>query len=146
MMNSTFLNSPCNAGPIKFDCVGITFTPAGLADCSFSCLRPSSSVRLRRRSYKIRASDAEYETAVVAGNMPEATQDERGIMCEPCGGRGWLVCDFCKGQKTNVNTENRRIYRRCPSCRAVGYILCSKCKVFKCVTFPDASDGVDLVL
>lgn len=145
-MNSTFLRSPCNAGPIKFDCTGITFAPATSVDCSFSSSGPSSSVRVRRGSYKIRASDAKNEAAVMAGSMPEASQDEWGIMCEPCGGRGWVVCDFCKGQKTNVKAENRRIYRRCPSCRAVGYILCSKCKVFKCVTFPDASDGVDLVL
>lgn len=41
------------------------------------------------------------------------------IMCEPCNGKGWLVCDFCKGQKTNVKADNKRIYRRCPSCRAV---------------------------
>ncbi|KAI3728244.1 hypothetical protein L6452_16877 [Arctium lappa] len=63
-----------------------------------------------------------------------------GIECEPCNGRGWLVCDFCKGQKTNVKSETSRIYRRCPSCRAVGYVLCSKCKVFKCVTYPDQND------
>ncbi|KVH95620.1 hypothetical protein Ccrd_002332 [Cynara cardunculus var. scolymus] len=74
-----------------------------------------------------------------------------GIECEPCDGRGWLVCDFCKGQKTNVKSETNRIYRRCPSCRAVtmndwihvrqvGYVLCSKCKVFKCVTYPDQND------
>ncbi|XP_015169018.1 uncharacterized protein [Solanum tuberosum] len=54
---------------------------------------------------------------------------------------GWLLCDFCKGQKTNVKSETNKIYRRCPSCRAVsGYLLCSKCKVFKCVTFPNDED------
>ncbi|XP_059662982.1 uncharacterized protein LOC132308782 [Cornus florida] len=71
-------------------------------------------------------------------------QLDAGIMCESCNGRGWLLCDFCKGQKTNVKAENKRIYRRCPSCRAIGYVLCSKCKVFKCVTFPNYSDGEDL--
>ncbi|CAL5434779.1 unnamed protein product [Camellia sinensis] len=69
---------------------------------------------------------------------------ESGIMCEPCNGTGWLLCDFCEGQKTNVKAANNRIYRRCPSCRAIGYILCSKCKVFKCVTFPNYSDGEDV--
>ncbi|CAN0859304.1 hypothetical protein LINGRAHAP2_LOCUS7631 [Linum grandiflorum] len=44
--------------------------------------------------------------------------DSEGIMCEPCNGKGWLVCDFCNGQKTNVKAENKRVYRRCPSCRA----------------------------
>ncbi|KAA8526128.1 hypothetical protein F0562_007772 [Nyssa sinensis] len=29
-------------------------------------------------------------------------QVDAGIICEPCNGRGWLLCDFCKGQKTNV--------------------------------------------
>lgn len=116
-------------------------------------------------------------------------------MCEPCNGKGWILCDFCKGQKTNVRAENKRIYRRCPSCKAVstsvitwikthltmqlmnnlyisefirerhpinsifydsgtcfyvgillqiGCILCSKCKVFKCVTFPNYNDGEEL--
>lgn len=46
-----------------------------------------------------------------------------GIECEPCDGRGWLICDFCKGQKTNVKSENNRIYRRCPSCRAVSNVF-----------------------
>nr|CAD1824752.1 unnamed protein product [Ananas comosus var. bracteatus] len=66
---------------------------------------------------------------------------EAGIMCEPCKGRGWLLCDFCEGKKTYVKAENNRIYRRCPTCKAVGYVICQKCKVFKCVTFPDYSDG-----
>ncbi|GMJ15799.1 hypothetical protein HRI_005249100 [Hibiscus trionum] len=72
--------------------------------------------------------------------------DAGEIMCEPCNGKGWLLCDFCKGQKTNVKADNKRIYRRCPSCRAIGSLLCSKCKVFKCVTFPDGSDGEELTL
>jgi hypothetical protein len=25
----------------------------------------------------------------------------------------------------------------------IGYVLCSKCKVFKCVTFPNYNDGED---
>ncbi|ESQ46426.1 hypothetical protein EUTSA_v10000372mg [Eutrema salsugineum] len=71
--------------------------------------------------------------------------DEALILCEDCNGKGWLLCDFCKGQKTNVKSENKRIYRRCPTCRAVGYVLCRKCKVFKCVTFPNAEDGEELL-
>ncbi|KAI3812498.1 hypothetical protein L1987_17208 [Smallanthus sonchifolius] len=54
-----------------------------------------------------------------------ATKADGGIECEPCDGRGWLVCDFCKGQKTNVKSETNRIYRRCPSCRAVSNALCN---------------------
>lgn len=46
-----------------------------------------------------------------------------GIMCEPCNGKGWLLCDFCGGQKTNVKAANNRIYRRCPSCKAVSFSL-----------------------
>ncbi|KAF5748064.1 hypothetical protein HS088_TW04G00012 [Tripterygium wilfordii] len=69
---------------------------------------------------------------------------DAGIMCEPCNGKGWVLCNFCKGQKTNVRTEKNRIYRRCPSCKAVGCVLCSKCKVFKCVTFPNQSDCEDV--
>ncbi|XP_055960406.1 uncharacterized protein LOC126667787 isoform X2 [Mercurialis annua] len=51
--------------------------------------------------------------------LQEIHQDDSGIMCDPCGGRGWLLCDFCQGQKTNVKADNKRIYRRCPSCRAI---------------------------
>ncbi|GAB2286395.1 hypothetical protein Dimus_020810 [Dionaea muscipula] len=80
----------------------------------------------------------------VQASQPVLEQNEGGTMCEPCKGIGWLLCDFCKGQKTNVKSSNNRIYRRCPSCKATGYILCTKCKVFKCVTFPDYGDGVDL--
>ncbi|KAK9699646.1 hypothetical protein RND81_08G187000 [Saponaria officinalis] len=71
----------------------------------------------------------------------EQQEEKLGILCEPCNGTGWLICDFCNGQKTNVKSPTNRIYRRCPSCKASGYILCSKCKVYKCVTFPDQSDG-----
>ncbi|CAL1385298.1 unnamed protein product [Linum trigynum] len=76
--------------------------------------------------------------------VQEQREVDSGIICEPCNGQGWVVCDFCKGQKTNVKAENKRVYRRCPSCKAVGYLLCSKCKVFKCVTFPNYSDGEQL--
>ncbi|XP_011006642.1 PREDICTED: uncharacterized protein LOC105112604 [Populus euphratica] len=76
----------------------------------------------------------------------EQQQVTSGILCEPCNGKGWLLCDFCKGLKTNVKADNKRLYRRCPSCRAIGYVLCSKCKVFKCVTFPNYNDGEDLSL
>ncbi|KAB5553506.1 hypothetical protein DKX38_010817 [Salix brachista] len=76
----------------------------------------------------------------------EQQQVTSEIMCETCNGKGWLLCDFCKGLKTNVKADNKRLYRRCPSCRAIGYVLCSKCKVFKCVTFPNYNDGEDLLL
>ncbi|KZV29454.1 hypothetical protein F511_03739 [Dorcoceras hygrometricum] len=66
-------------------------------------------------------------------------------MCESCNGIGWLLCEFCKGQKINVKTlESNRIYRRCPACKSIGSVLCSRCKVFKCVTFPDQNDGESL--
>ncbi|CAO2816608.1 unnamed protein product [Amaranthus hypochondriacus] len=72
-------------------------------------------------------------------------QEEKvGMSCEPCNGRGWLLCDFCNGQKTNVKSSTNRIYRRCPTCKATGYTLCLKCKVYKCVTFPDENDGEQL--
>ncbi|VFQ83359.1 unnamed protein product [Cuscuta campestris] len=71
---------------------------------------------------------------------PVPQQIDSGILCEPCGGKGWLLCDFCKGQKTNVQSATTKIYRRCPSCRAIGYVVCLKCKVFKCVTYPNAYD------
>jgi hypothetical protein len=45
-------------------------------------------------------------------------EQEQG-MCETYQGKGWLLCDFYKGQKTNVQAKNNRIYRRCPTCKAV---------------------------
>ncbi|KAM2913857.1 hypothetical protein COP2_044459 [Malus domestica] len=45
------------------------------------------------------------------------------ILYEDCNGRRWLLCDFCKGQKTNVKSETNRIYGRCPSCRTVSFEL-----------------------
>ncbi|XP_028235416.1 uncharacterized protein LOC114415087 isoform X3 [Glycine soja] len=38
--------------------------------------------------------------------LPSTTQTV--IMCEPCNGTGWLVCDFCNGQKTNVKAQNNK--------------------------------------
>lgn len=81
-----------------------------------------------------------YRITRVNVNADADTDTSSSIMCEPCNGKGWLLCDFCGGQKTNVKAQNKRIYRRCPTCRAIGYVLCSKCKVFKCVTFPDFND------
>ncbi|XP_022131717.1 uncharacterized protein LOC111004819 isoform X2 [Momordica charantia] len=87
------------------------------------------------------SSRSSFKPARCSSLQQVQLQADSTIACEPCNGEGWIVCDFCKGQKTNVKAENNRIYRRCPSCRAVGYVLCSKCKVFKCVTFPNFSDG-----
>ncbi|XP_078181358.1 uncharacterized protein LOC144575110 isoform X1 [Carex rostrata] len=72
----------------------------------------------------------------------EEVEQDQGIMCEACQGNGWLLCDFCNGKKTNVQAKKNRIYRRCPTCKAVGCVLCEKCKVYKCVTFPDFLDDV----
>nr|XP_027190819.1 uncharacterized protein LOC113786734 [Cicer arietinum] len=77
----------------------------------------------------------------VKADADSSSSSPSSIMCESCIGKGWLLCDFCQGQKTNVKAQNNRIYRRCPSCKAVGCVLCSRCKVFKCVTFPDFNDS-----
>ena len=52
-------------------------------------------------------------------SKPKWQEEKIGISCEPCNGRGWLLCDFCNGQKTNVKSPTNRIYRRCPTCKAV---------------------------
>ncbi|KAK4785949.1 hypothetical protein SAY86_002638 [Trapa natans] len=62
-----------------------------------------------------------HQASILGFRFPStyAGNTEAGILCEPCNGKGWLICDFCKGQKTNVKAENKRTYRRCPSCRAL---------------------------
>lgn len=72
----------------------------------------------------------------------EAGMEEEGeVECEDgCGGTGWLLCDFCKGKKNNVKSESSpRIYRRCPTCKAAGYILCQRCRVYRCITYPESN-------
>ncbi|KAJ0091572.1 hypothetical protein Patl1_12737 [Pistacia atlantica] len=108
---------------------------------NFMRIMPSSSRPNYLLNLKLKPTGA-----ALCAPAPLSQEVDVGIICEPCNGRGWLLCDFCQGQKTNVKAQNNRIYRRCPSCRAVGYVLCSKCKVFKCVTFPNYDDGQDLVL
>ncbi|XP_006450103.2 uncharacterized protein LOC18053970 [Citrus clementina] len=107
---------------------------ASLAKVKLFSIMPSSSSSSRSRP----SHSLKLKPALCA---PVKQEVEVGIMCESCNGKGWLVCDFCGGQKTNVKAQNNRIYRRCPTCRAVGYVLCSKCKVFKCVTFPNYDDA-----
>nr|XP_023885705.1 uncharacterized protein LOC111997796 [Quercus suber]XP_023885706.1 uncharacterized protein LOC111997796 [Quercus suber] len=102
---------------------------------------PSAPLKTTRRRFLMKPVHC---SPIQPVSVSVEQQVDAGISCEPCNGKGWLTCDFCKGQKTNVKAENNRIYRRCPSCRAIGYILCSKCKVFKCVTFPNYSDGANL--
>ncbi|KAH7435302.1 hypothetical protein KP509_06G058700 [Ceratopteris richardii] len=71
----------------------------------------------------------------------QVSADSSDTICKTCNARGWLLCDFCQGQKVNVKVKNNRMYRRCPSCKAAGVVLCPECKVYKCVTFPDGKDG-----
>ncbi|GBG69250.1 hypothetical protein CBR_g3948 [Chara braunii] len=81
------------------------------------------------------ADSAESVESVVA------LDDDNHIQCDICSGSGWFVCDFCQGQKTNVQVNNStRMYRRCPSCKAAGVLMCPKCKSLKCVTFPGLED------
>ncbi|RRT62199.1 hypothetical protein B296_00013232 [Ensete ventricosum] len=44
----------------------------------------------------------------------------------------------CTPLEQNPKTEQERVTEEEEE---VGYVLCSKCKVFKCITFPDYSDG-----
>lgn len=94
------------------------------------------TVRGARRVATLRAAGSE-----LAAPSPVEEEDGPNLPCGTCNSKGWLVCDFCKGQKTNVQVRANKFYRRCPSCRAVGVVICPQCKVFKCVTFPDGVDG-----
>ncbi|XP_066326551.1 uncharacterized protein [Miscanthus floridulus] len=86
------------------------------------------------------AAEAELPPVVVEGTEEEA------VACEECDGMGWMLCDFCKGKKNNVKSEGTRVYRRCPTCKAVsslaaGFILCPRCRVYKCITFPESNES-----
>ncbi|KAI5403456.1 hypothetical protein KIW84_050868, partial [Lathyrus oleraceus] len=115
----------------------------GVALTPFLLTLPSISTSTHNRSFVVAPhSTRRIRIAIKCVKLDDAdTESEATIMCEACNGKGWLVCDFCEGQKINVKAQNNRIYRRCPSCKAVGCVLCSKCKVFKCVTFPDFNDS-----
>ncbi|XP_057836033.2 uncharacterized protein LOC131046331 [Cryptomeria japonica] len=99
--------------------------------------------RLSHSPFHFKSTSA-TRIACTASPLPpqKQTVNGPGILCDPCGGAGWVVCDFCEGQKTNVKARNNRLYRRCPSCRATGFLICQKCRVFKCVTFPSDRDSV----
>ncbi|RXH92367.1 hypothetical protein DVH24_033263 [Malus domestica] len=88
--------------------------------------------RTRPRYYRIPENQSlsmlelhRYGTALLHGFalIPVFFQADVPILCEDCNGIGWLLCDFCKGQKMNVKSETNRIYGRCPSCRTVSFEL-----------------------
>lgn len=62
-----------------------------------------------------------------AAQRVELQEEKVGILCEPCSGTGWLLCDFCNGQKTNVKSKTNRIYRRCPTCKAMRVMVSNFC-------------------
>jgi len=94
--------------------MAVALTPFLLALPSIFSSRHSSILPYSsRRSITIKCVKVDTDTESAAAT---------NIMCEPCNGKGWLVCDFCEGQKTNVKAPNNRIYRRCPSCKAVRYL------------------------
>eukprot|EP00271_Cylindrocystis_brebissonii_P005642 TRINITY_DN177_c0_g2_i2.p1 TRINITY_DN177_c0_g2~~TRINITY_DN177_c0_g2_i2.p1 ORF type:complete len:168 (-),score=4.73 TRINITY_DN177_c0_g2_i2:361-864(-) len=76
---------------------------------------------------------------VLSGPKRVSPRYNESIPCEGCDGRGWLVCNFCKGQCVNVQVRSNKFYRRCPECKAVGRVLCGECRMFKCVTFDDSA-------
>ena len=49
----------------------------------------------------------------------QVEDDGPNLPCDTCDSKGWLLCDFCQGQKVNVQVRANKFYRRCPSCRAV---------------------------
>ncbi|KAF7108450.1 hypothetical protein CFC21_108926 [Triticum aestivum] len=110
----------------------------------------ASTVSLSRQPRRIGCVSVRREVAVAAAAEaapPEVEADvdmeEEGVECEEgCGGTGWLLCDFCKGKKNNVKSESSpRIYRRCPTCKAAGYILCQRCRVYRCITYPESTES-----
>ncbi|CAM6081984.1 unnamed protein product [Calypogeia fissa] len=136
-------------------CGSIFLSKIRLGDSSSSCLKgkccripplKSSSFSLDNRGNwstagKSSARGRRLQLRSLEGQTTFATfSGEPTTPCDSCNGRGWLPCDFCKGQKVNVQAKNNRIYRRCPSCRTAGVVICPRCKVFRCVSYPDETD------
>ncbi|OEL30112.1 hypothetical protein BAE44_0008864 [Dichanthelium oligosanthes] len=46
-----------------------------------------------------------------------------------------------EGKKNNVKSDSSRVYRRCPTCKAAGFILCPRCRVYKCITYPESNES-----
>uniref|UniRef100_A0A7I4CXS3 Uncharacterized protein n=1 Tax=Physcomitrium patens TaxID=3218 RepID=A0A7I4CXS3_PHYPA len=67
-----------------------------------------------RRVEVLRAAESE-----ITAPAPAEEEGDMNLPCNTCNGKGFLLCDFCKGQKTNVQVRANKFYRRCPSCRAV---------------------------
>ncbi|WVZ92164.1 hypothetical protein U9M48_038251 [Paspalum notatum var. saurae] len=107
------------------------------------CRAPAPRPAIRRGSSRVGCATVPRELGAAAeAARPEVDDEEAGVVvCEGCGGAGWRLCDFCQGKKNNVKSEGTRVYRRCPTCKAAGFILCPSCRVYKCVTFPESSDS-----
>ncbi|KAJ1269170.1 hypothetical protein BS78_07G190100 [Paspalum vaginatum] len=98
--------------------------------------------RAKRRSGGVGCATVPRELRAAAeAAQPVVDDEEEGVVCDGCGGAGWRLCDFCKGKKNNVKSEGTRVYRRCPTCKAAGFILCPSCRVYKCVTFPESNEA-----
>lgn len=106
-------------------------------ELSFHTLSPKVTVF---SSAPIPPKEAKMAVYAQASVLSQVVEDS-DFLCNFCKAKGWLICDFCNGQKINVQVKNNRIYRRCPSCKAAGVVLCPNCKVYKCITFPDGKDG-----
>ncbi|CAI5482967.1 unnamed protein product [Closterium sp. Yama58-4] len=91
---------------------------------------PTSAAVASTRNVVVAASSSSSEAVLPSPTIP----------CPDCSGQGWLQCEVCQGERVNVKV-NKRLFRRCPGCYALGMTLCQKCKVYKCVTFPDGVDG-----
>ncbi|CAI5981945.1 unnamed protein product [Closterium sp. NIES-65] len=91
-----------------------------------------------QRAVTMKSANASF---FLAFSLPPFTPNACStIPCPDCSGQGWLQCEVCQGERVNVKV-NKRLFRRCPGCYALGMTLCQKCKVYKCVTFPDGVDG-----
>ncbi|KAG0593634.1 hypothetical protein M758_UG005700 [Ceratodon purpureus] len=121
---------PCNSLRLASSCT---------SRCSNWCAVPQVVAGELGRGFEaLRAAKSE---GAAPASVEGEEEDGPNLPCGTCDSKGWLVCSFCNGQKTNVQVRANKFYRRCPTCRAVGVVICPQCKVFKCVTFPDGVDG-----
>ncbi|KAB2630600.1 hypothetical protein D8674_008119 [Pyrus ussuriensis x Pyrus communis] len=83
-----------------------------------------------------------YGTALlhVFALIPVFSKADVAILCEDCNGRRWLLCDFCKGQKTNIAEPLER-----GLAEDIENVYKPQCSFLQCRLILDGQNGTQIV-